>query len=200
MLIPYDLERLWLFVAMIAFVYLTTTTASSSSSNLPVLRDHLPVLLGMTLCTFVAYIIYGASPTRHFGHTLAAALHLMILVQWDPPLLLRQDDGDTGRRGRVVSSSSSLNVLERLSLAASPNDVTGRNDVAVVDRLAVMQTRAVVGATIVLHILRLYDRGWQAQRWPVPTVLGATGGWIAGRWMGLVMLPADDVSSEKGSL
>ena len=184
-LIPYDLSRLWLHVAMVAFFYTTTTSH---------LRKNLPVLLGMTACTWVAYIIYGASPMENLWHTLAAALYLMILVQWDPALLL---DRETGQ----LVSSSSLNVLERLSLAASSSRAAATS---AVDRLAMVQTQAVVGATIVLHILRLYDGGWQPQRWPVPTILGATVGWIVGRWIGLVTMSTASgqlqPSSDKGSL
>jgi len=172
---------------MVFFLYLTT-----SSANL--LPKQIPILLGTTACTTAAYIIYGASATNDTWHTLAAALYLMVLVQWDGPVWILHRDDESGQFVGTVSnssssssSSSSLNVLERLSFAASGG---GRTAFAAftVDRLAIIQTQAVLGFTVLLHILRLYDRGWQLQRWPVPTILGATMGWIVGRWIGLITL------------
>ena len=182
-LIPYDISRLWLHVAMVTFFYITTSSKT-------LLRKQIPILLSMTACTTAAYIIYGASPTDNKWQTLAAALYLVILVQWDSPAWILERD----------APSSSLSVLERLSLAASNSRAAVTT--SAVDRLAIVQTQAVVGFTIVLHILRLYDRGWQLQRWPVPTILGATVGWIAGRWMGLLTLQTSErqTSSHKGDL
>lgn len=184
-LIPYDLTRLWLYVSGIAFVSLLTATHNQRQNNVV-------SLVGMTLCTWFAYIVYGASPSENLWHTLAAALYLMLLIQWDIPLL-----ADERRSSMSSSASSSLSVLERLSLAATTG-AAGRPSQAssfsssksAVDRIAVLQTQAVVGCTVVFHILRLYDRGWQPQRWPVPTILGATVGWIAGLWLGLLAVEA----------
>jgi hypothetical protein len=160
-LVPYDLLRLCLFIGAILIVYVTTTHN---------LGHLLPALFGLTLCVFVMYIIHGASPTDNLWHTLAASLFLVLMIQWDIPL----------KYGMEVSSK---NALDRLLLACR-GSTTALN---VSDRLAVMKTQCVMGLTIVLHILRLYDRGWQAQRWPVPTILGATLGWIAGHWVFLLL-------------
>ena len=167
-MIPYDLSRLWLYVSGVAFVYVVSTATASG--------QHVLGLLGMTLCTWLAYIVYGASPTENQWHTLAAAFYLMLLIQWDPPVWTNDEQDKT--------MSCSLNALQRLSLASSRTILT---NLSVADRLAVVQTRSVLGLTMALHILRLYDRGWQPQRWPVPTILGASFGWIAGIWIGLVL-------------
>lgn len=159
-LVPYDLSRLWLFVAGVAFVYATTT---------PYLRDHWLHVLGMTLCTFIAYIVYGASPTENLWHTLAATFFLVLMIQWDVPLI----------KGCNLSSKD---TLERVSLACRGSTVT----LSLSDRMAVVKTQCLMGLTVVLQILRLYDRGWQVQRWPVPTILGATLGWIGGLWLAVL--------------
>lgn len=169
MLVPYDLVRLTLFVCGVGFVYIV-------SAMPPV--EHLVNLLSMTLCTWIAYIIYGASPTENLWHTLAAALYLMLALQFNPPIWRSNNE-----RQDQDTPCSVMNTLERLSLASS----VSRTTALAADRLAVVQVRCVLGFTIVLHILRLYDRGWQAQRWPVATILGASLGWIAGQWIGLVL-------------
>jgi hypothetical protein len=54
--------------------------------------------------------------------------------------------------------------------------------------------------TIVVSILRLYDRGWQVQRWPTPIVLGATYGWVGGVMIGTIGAqwhPDGEVSSKE---
>ena len=167
-LVPYDLVRLTLFVCGVGFVYVVSIMPSIL---------HILNLLAMTLCIWIAYIIYGASPTENLWHTLAAALYLMLLIQFNPPLW-----GKSNEHGQVTLSCS-MNTLERLSLASTSTSRT----TALADRLAVVQTRCVLGLTTVLHILRLYDRGWQAQRWPVPTILGASLGWMVGQWIGLLL-------------
>lgn len=182
-MIPYDLTRLWLYVAGIGFVFVLTTATTASKNLMPQQqqKNNLPSLLAMTFATWLAYIVFGASPTENLWHTLAAALHLMLLIQWDVPLLINEE-----HRSPVVSSS--LSVLERLSLACSSNSssTSQSTHTSAVDRVAVVQTQAITFCTIILHILRLYDRGWQAQRWPIPTILGATVGWIVGLWLGLL--------------
>ena len=160
---PYDLARLGLFVLGVAFVHIVTTA-----------HYHLLHLLFMTLATWLAYIVYGAPPTENPWHTATAAFYLVLLIQWDPPLWKNSNQSE--------ALSCSLSTLERLSLACSRSALPSAPD-----RLAIVQTRSIVGLTIVLHILRLYDRGWQPQRWPVPTILGASVGWIAGQWIGLIL-------------
>ena len=166
-LVPYDLIRLWLFVLGVAFVYLVSTAQ----------LQHLVHIVVMTFATWLAYIIYGAPPTENPWHTAAVALYLVLLIQWDPPVWKTNE--------RAVSSR--LNALQRLSLACSSRTAAHQQSSTAADRLAIVHTRVICCLTIVLHILRLYDRGWQPQRWPVPTILGASVGWMAGPWIGLVL-------------
>jgi hypothetical protein len=49
-------------------------------------------------------------------------------------------------------------------------------------------THGCLAGTIVLQILLLYDRGWQAQRWPIPLVLGCTYGWVLGKLLGFIIM------------
>jgi hypothetical protein len=127
-----------------------------------VARDVLPA----TLLTWLTYLVLGAAPGQNVWHTLAAAWYVVVLLQGDP----------------LVRPLRSVGVLDRLSAATQrPGDASPTS-------LAVLQTQCVVTGTVLAHVLRLYDNGWQAQRWPVPTVLGATYGWILGPWLGLLVV------------
>jgi hypothetical protein len=40
--------------------------------------------------------------------------------------------------------------------------------------------------TILFQMLRLFDHGYQIQRYPIPIIFGCTIGWILGTWIGMI--------------
>jgi hypothetical protein len=40
--------------------------------------------------------------------------------------------------------------------------------------------------TILFQILRLFDHGYQIQRYPIPIIFGCTIGWMLGTWIGMI--------------
>lgn len=49
-------------------------------------------------------------------------------------------------------------------------------------------SQGTIAGAVVFQILRLYDRGWQVQRWPVPVILGSTIGWTVGAFVGALWI------------
>jgi hypothetical protein len=168
--IPYDVNRLFLFVACSVFVRVLLRPQHSLVQQL--------LRLGMdTAVAAATMILCGASPAADLAHTVCAAAYLALLATADPPSLLSSAGGE---------DSASPSLLQRLSqpLALPPraDDGPGRRryDGAIV-------AHCVVGLNIPFSILRLYDRGWQWQRWPVPVVVASTYGWVLGTILGVML-------------
>jgi hypothetical protein len=154
-----------------------TSSARASPQQDDLLRFFLRDMLPSTLAMWLAYLVLGASPVQNLWHTLGAALYLIVLLQWDP----------------LVRPPWPRHTLDRLSAATQrPRDLDARVS------LTVVQTRCVVACTVLAHVLRLYDGGWQAQRWPVPTIVGATYGWILGPWCGILLVGRPERTSLVG--
>ncbi|KAL7567948.1 hypothetical protein ACA910_019658 [Epithemia clementina (nom. ined.)] len=167
-LIPIPLERLFQSSCAIGFV---TVTTSASVNMVQKLRD----VAQLTILAALAMFISGASPFENISHTILAALFLAALILLDLPFDKATTNDSNSHDGesflwRIAPSSNkcSDNTKERhlnKSNAWSP---------------AKTRAHCTVVVTVLCQILLLYDRGWQVQRWPVPTILGSAIGWTIG--------------------
>jgi hypothetical protein len=177
--IPYDSNRLFLFVACTVFARVMLSPTTSLPQQLVRLgADSAVVLAAMVLC--------GASPTNDLPHTVCAAVYLALLATTDhPPPNLSSDSRPSS--SDAGEDPASLSLLQRLShpVTLPPprwDDGRGRTKYA-----GAIVAHFVVGLNIPFSILRLYDRGWQWQRWPVPVVVASTYGWVLGAVLGLIL-------------
>jgi len=118
---------------------------------------NLPDVLGISVVVFGLFLLCGASPIYHLLHTALAALYLTTLSSWAIQT--------SGMKTYLPLRQQFLQHLRGPSSTSS---------------LYVTTTQSTLAMTIVFQILLLYDRGWQAQRWPVPIVLGSSLGWMLG--------------------
>jgi len=170
-MVPIDLPRLLLYVAGVLFVAML-------ASHHHDLVNKLLNISKLTIIVFIVMIVCGASLYENQWHTLAASVYFTTLLTFDPPIL---DDSSRWNEQYI-----------RIRLRGSPIQ-------SLQDRIAVATFHCTVAATIPLQILRLYDRGWQVQRWPVPVILGSTYGWILGVVIGTLwaLRASDDPSRPK---
>ena len=166
--IPLSTPRLLLLVVPILLPLLVEAVVVGNGGHHGI--TTLSRLVQWTLTLFAAMILCGASPTHTLGPTALAALYLASLLGWDPlvglgdwhPLLLLVDD--PRRRREVPHHQDDHNHKATHTTSSS----------------SLVRMQATLGMTIVFQILLLYDRGWQVQRWPLPTLLGSTIGWTLG--------------------
>ena len=176
--IPYDLCRLGLFVGG------TVATAALLRS----LFDRVPLsAMASALATdaFLVLLVFhlcGASPTERMGHTAFATVYLTTLATaLDPPHF-------------PAASATPSRILDRLyppssSSSSSSSSLQYPDKVLVSSSIvSVLLTTCVVVLNVPLMVLRLYDRGYQVQRWPVPVVLATTYGWILGNFLGTIVV------------
>jgi hypothetical protein len=181
-LVPYDLQRLGIYVLGTTFFSIITT----SDNDLIFIKTI--IIVQWTVISLVAMIVCGASWHEHIWYSLAAALYVVTLAFWDPsPIFFgeRRPDGPHRRKNAVGATSMTLGFqhqyryqnrlfLERFSLEPASRQQQPRDSP---EWLATVTAHLVMAATIPIQILRLYDWGMQIQRWPVPTIIGATIGW-----------------------
>jgi hypothetical protein len=154
--IPYNLTRLALYVLGVTVVLCTTTTTSVSASK----------LLPLTILYVGMMILSGASLTQNVGHTALAALYSTALALWDPPIF------------SSCAAAKSSSIADELRSRLRGDDSKPQTV------LAVSVSQASLAGAVLAAILRLYDHGMQVQRWPVPVLLGSTGGWAVGVLVG----------------
>jgi len=158
--IPIPLERLFVFVMAVAWI--VVVTASSCSSLL-----KLANLVQSSAVIFLLMLLSGASLVENILHSLLSAVYLSALILWD----LTCDNSAAHHNVLLMKD-----FLWRISpLVAAPTEPKGS---------IWIRAHGAVVVTIVFQIFLLYDRGWQVQRWPVPTILGSSIGWIAGSIVG----------------
>ncbi|GAX09896.1 hypothetical protein FisN_11Lh119 [Fistulifera solaris] len=163
-LIPYVLSRLFVYVALIIAFLIATQCFRG-------MWYHLLTSSAMVLaCTIVA----GASPTTNILHTAISALYCAALCLADPPIWISVSPPPTFAE----------HIRYRLRGHEVYSDLKQRQQ-AIVARAASQGTLA---GAVVFQILRLYDRGWQVQRWPVPVITGSTIGWTVGAVVGIVWI------------
>ena len=148
----------------------------------------------MTLTMFLC----GASPYANIEHTFLAALFLSSLIAMDLPFdnlqQRRQQQQQKESRQAMRTTETTMtnttspildnNILWRISPSSS--STTTSHDGC---WLCQIRGHCTVAITIVCQILLLYDRGWQIQRWPVPTILGSAIGWTLGVLMSVLLFP-----------
>jgi hypothetical protein len=155
--IPCDAHRLGLFVLGVCFfaVVLAGQTTPATITS----------LLQRVLFTGLVMLVSGASPYHNLLHSMLAALYLATLSSWDPP---------------VFAQTSWWTLQDGINPIFPPYGATR----CAQTELAAIVSQSTIAATIPLQILRLYDRGWQVQRWPLPILLGSTYGWAIGVFFG----------------
>lgn len=125
-------------------------------------------------------ILAGASPVTNILHSAVSALYCAALCLSDPPI--------------AVASSSSSSLPQTLSehvryrLRGLEGD---KPQQAIVARAS---SQGTIAGAVLFQILRLYDRGWQVQRWPVPVITGSTIGWTVGAFAGVLWIVRDPSS------
>jgi hypothetical protein len=184
-LVPYDLLRLSRYIVQ-EFLALTVCSLVSSRS-IPKLRYDLVCIILSTGLIFLVFVLCGAPPTPNVSHTVWAAVHTSVLLWLDPPVVslasnsgVDQSPATPTAFGFLQSFGESVRGLVSGPAAIYPKEGKARAPSQLQCQLKSIVAHSMLAVLIPFPILRLYDRGWQVQRWPVPIVLGTTYGWIAG--------------------
>jgi hypothetical protein len=191
--IPYDLQRLYIYVLAVLvgtlFIYVQSFRMH--------IYDKIQRTLHLSVIFFLVFLLCGASVYDHLLHTYLAALYVVALSWFDPPIFYHTSMVDTVSWSRRTSGRSSTGsslmyplyfdvILQQLR--GPPPLVTGTASVEVRQQFILSQTIVYccwIG-TIPAQILLLYDRGYQIQRYPIPVILGCTIGWTIGILFGTV--------------
>lgn len=196
-LVPYDLQRLGIYVLGATFVSII-----SSENDLIWIKTLL--MLQWTAFAFIAMIICGASWREHVWHSLVAALHLVTMAFWDPPIFAAASTAGGATTSALAQYRYNNQLyLERFSLepTTSPSSRLPRQ-CHQQEWLQKVIVHCVLAVTIPLQILRLGDWGLQIQRWPAPTILGASIGWSLALLLGtpaVLFMTRHDAHSKKTS-
>lgn len=167
--IPYNLERLAIFVSMVVLVVLF-----DAANNRGQLIQRTSDLVQLSVLSWIIFILCGASPSLNIWHTVLAAIYFATLCWFDPPVFESKAD--------VTRNSMHNGLLKNFLRRFRGQSVSCQQDI-----VATTVLNSTIAITIPLQILLLYDRGWQIQRWPVPVILGSTVGWVAGTVFGTIL-------------
>jgi hypothetical protein len=184
--VPYDLERLCLYVISVVLVLLVLKPAQN--------WRNIPELAVMTLVGHGVILLCGASPLQNPWHTLLASLYTMALISFDPPIFVHHDHDhdDDNESPAIVLLYSRLQLLvrgtrpkqrQRGATASSTQQQQQQRQ----DKVAMAVAHCVAACLIPCQILLLYDAGWQVQRWPVPVIMASTSGWVIGLVVGTLV-------------
>jgi hypothetical protein len=182
-LVPYDLLRLSRYIVQ-EFLALTVCSLVFSRS-IPKLRYDLVCIISSTGLISLIFVLCGASPTQNVSHTVWAAVHTSVLLWLDPPVVGLASNSDLSPATPTAfaflrSFRESVQGLVSGPAAIYPKEGKARAPSQLQCQLKSIVAHSMVAVLIPFPILRLYDRGWQVQRWPVPIILGTTYGWIVG--------------------
>jgi hypothetical protein len=83
--VPYDLERLCLYVISVVVVLGILATAATQNCR----KLSIPGLALLTLTGHGVMVLCGASPVQNAWHTLVASLYTTALISFDPLLCRR---------------------------------------------------------------------------------------------------------------
>ena len=167
-LVPVPLERLLLCTMAIVFVVILTASQ--------------PFAKFTTLCIWSminagVMILCGASHKENLVHTFLASVYATSLIIWD---LIGEDTK------AASSPASSSKKAEKKHNHNHHHDgdflwrISPPPSSFFLKEPAVVRSHTTLLVGIIFHIFRLYDRGWQIQRWPIPTIVGTTVGWTVG--------------------
>lgn len=176
-LIPYNLTRLTLYVLTTVVVALLAVHSQKQQAVMVVLRQQLLPWTAMFWCIM---ILSGTNPTVHPLHNILGAMYSTTLCLLDPPFVTSADTGASIPPAAAAASQRQLTTLLGQRFAGSSSSQHN-----VVSRTMAQGTLAGAAA---LQILRLYDRGWQVQRWPVPLIVGSSVGWAVGLLVGTLVV------------
>jgi hypothetical protein len=190
-LVPYDVERLRWYSIQIGLALVVL------SPRQHVLKLHWVML--STIIMLVIFVLCGASPYQHISHTILASLHSSFLIWLDPPIFSYNTNVTATKTMSFWSWHAFSEAVQHRIYGVELDNGNKK----VLAELSIQQHRQKVLQSVICHcivaclipvsILRLYDRGWQVQRWPVPIVLGTTSGWT----MGLIFGTQWIIHSEK---
>lgn len=161
-LVPFDLHRLFIYVAVTTLASLLVNGSSFSITNFV----H---WFQAALAFWMVAVICGTPPNQHIYHTILASAHLAMLT-----ILLPTHFNPT----KPSWWHSRLQLPSRKS-----NDFYSQ-------LLATCQIHATLFLTVPFLVLRLYDWGSQIQRWPLPILLGSTYGFAVGSTLGSMLVMA----------
>lgn len=141
--------------------------------------------LGLACLVFGAFILCGASPVTNLLHTALASIYMTTLATFNIVGTTNEigeeggaEDGKDTRDDKLCSKAK-IQPL-RYRFFQSLQGPLPLASITTGSRCSAIITQLTVATTIPFQILLLYDRGWQAQRWPVPIILGSTCGWLLG--------------------
>jgi hypothetical protein len=184
--VPYDLEKLFLYVMSVVVVLGILATAPTQNAR----KISIPGLVVLTLTGHGVIVLCGASPVLNPWHTLAASLYTTALISFDPPIFIMGDDKDNESKAATTASSNNAVVswFPQLQLLVRGTRPKQRQASSMQqqrqDKVAMAVAHCVAACLIPCQILLLYDHGMQVQRWPVPTIMASTCGWAIGLVVG----------------
>lgn len=165
-LVPYNLQRLLLFVTLTVLLLLCVIHPVRSW---PAALGHLILL--STIC-FGLFILCGASPYENVLHTALASTYFVTLGWSVTPIF---------EASTTVSSMSWYEQFRRnLQIWRNDHNSTMTLPQKQQSYLQKIVLLSCIACTIPLQVLLLFDRGWQWQRWPIPVILGSTFGYVGG--------------------
>jgi hypothetical protein len=177
--VPYDLERLCMYVICVVVVLGILATAPSQK----VRKLSIPGLAVLTLTGHGVIVLCGASPVQNPWHTLAASLYTTALISFDPPIFFGQN-GEDAAASTASSNSAAVSWFPQLQLLVRGTRPKHRQASSMQqqrqDKVATVTAHCVAACLIPCQILLLYDHGMQVQRWPVPTIMASSYGWAIG--------------------
>ena len=138
---------------VVGVLFVRILQVGSSSSSPQRFAFFLLEIIGGTFLLFLWILLAGAAPV-HLYHTLLLALYLSILLTW-------------GTEPTNMTSHKFFFLLE--------NDHP--------QSCYYWTWNTILACVVPFNVLRLLDRGWQIQRWPLPSLLGATLGFLVGIWL-----------------
>jgi hypothetical protein len=198
--VPYDLERLCLYVASVVVVLLATALERN--------WRKIPGLAVLTLLGHGVIVLCGASPLRNPWHTLTASLYTTALILFDPPIFGHDKDNDDESTATASSNNAATALKQQQQHKESSAGVSWYPQLQLLlrgtrpkqrqrgatassmqqqqrqDKVAMAVAHSVAACLIPCQILLLYDHGMQIQRWPVPIIMASTYGWAVGLVVG----------------
>lgn len=200
--VPYDLERLSLYVMGVVVILGVLATAPTHNCR----QVSIPGLAVFTLTGHGVMVLCGASPVHNVQHTLVASLYTTALISFDPPIFVH--DGSNNSISNNISNNNKDDEQPHKELPASAlswfpqwqllvrgnqrskqrqaSSSTQQQQRQRQDKVAMVVAHCVAACLIPCQILLLYDHGMQVQRWPVPTIMASTYGWAMGLVVGTV--------------
>ena len=185
---------------MVVFVGLLFVILPSKggSTQLHIITKFITHWLQLSALTAIMILLSSSTNhvAQHWQHTALASMYWTMLCLCDPPVFFWW-----GTRTVVLTHSAAAQLRYRLRGTLQRHDDDDDDDETSSHRSSRQQqqqqqqqdivaqatAQLCVAVTIPCCILRVYDRGWQIQRWPVPLIVGSTYGWALGLCVGTML-------------